>query len=396
MATQGVLGPSVLPSGRLRIAMDDVIHDLNVDKTPLLKLLSMVGKETKKRMKFEWMTQELMSSWGTLSAVGGAWAGGAANNGTLTVPAGEAYKYASGDVITLPGQIDVNIYISSVNLSTGVLTCRTVDGSNIDLSGASTGADKIFNITNSFELGSGKGTIKDEQPTEHYNYLQITQTPVGVVETMLHLDYVGGDELKRKRNMAGIDHAFKIEKTLFFGRRHKATVGYMNGKYEQYFTGGLIEFVDSGNITDLDGGNLTESTFANWVKKAIKYADEPVIFCGEIVFEALTYWAKQYLEIRQNEETYGMKVATYLTPYGDKVRLIPHLELLKNEYAGWAFCVDIRDMKYVALEGEDTHLVTDIQQPDLKQKIDEYRTWFGVKVINGKKHGILMDVGGIA
>jgi len=392
----GPLSPKILATGRLRVEIDDIIHELNINKNLLLFLLTKIGKKEVGRMKFQWLTKERKPDWGTLQAVGGNWAAGAAADGTLTVPADEVWLYGAGDIIKIPTVSETNIYVKSVNVGAGVLTCQTVDGSNIDLSGVAVPlTDGIFSVSNSFELGSGMGTLKSHQPAENYNYIQITQTPYGVVETLEHVEYEAGPtEMSQLEKEKAIEHAFDIEKTLFFGRKHYQAVGYMNGVYEQYFTGGLYEAI-STNIVDANGA-LTEAEFANWVKKITKYAEKPVIFAGEMVFEALTYWAKNKLQIRQDETTYGMAVATYLTPYGDRVQVIPHRELLQKAYAGFAFGVDLADIGYRYLKGLDTHIEVEIQQPDLKQKINEIRTWFGLWIGNEKRHGVLYNVTSIA
>jgi len=395
MGTQGVLSPKHLVTGRLRVALDKEIYDLDIDKAPLLKLLSVIGKQSVKQMKFSWLTKERMPDWGTIDAFGGNWAAGAATDGTITVPTDEVWMYASGDLIKCPADSDVNLYIDSVNKSTGVLTCRTYDNTTtVDFSAGTTGANKLFLISNAFELGSGKGIIKTHQPVENYNYIQIAQTPYGVVETLQHVEYeAGGKEFEEQEREKAIEHAFMLEKTLFFGRKHVATTGYMNGEYEQYFTGGIYEALQTNIKSEAD---LTKAEFASWVKDSIRYAKRPVIFAGELIFEALTWWAEQKLQIRQDEKTLGMAVAIYLTPYGDRVKVIPHRELLKNEYAGWAFCIDLDDIRYRYLEGEDTHLEVEIQQRGEKKVINEYRTWFGLWIGNEKRHGVLKDVATIS
>ena len=396
MANQGVLNPGALASGRLRVQFDKDIYSLNIDKTKLLLLLEKAKKEKTGGMEFKWMSKERKSDWGTLSSFGGAWAAGAASTGTITVPAGEAWMYSEGDIIrdADSNDPDTNLYIDSVNQSTGVLTCRTFDGSNVDFTAGHTGTNKLFQISNSFELGTGMGTIKSHQPTSQSNYIQIIQTPYGVVETMQHLEMeVGDKEFTRLEQEKQLEHLFDIEKTFFYGQKHKATTGYMNGTYEQYFTGGIAEAVSSNLVASV--GNLSEDAFAAWVVDITRYAENPVIFAGEIIFEALTRWSKNKLQVQRSEKTLGMAVSSYLTPYGDLVNVIPHRELLTNEFQGDAFAIDLKDIKYKYLDGEDTHLEVGIQATDLKQVINEYRTWFGTWIGNEKRHGMMTGVTGI-
>ncbi len=389
-----VSGEAYLATGQKKYAIDDMIHDLDIDRTPFIHLLNKLGKESVDQMKFEHMTDERRIDWVTPSAVGGAWAAGAASTGTLTVSTDEVWLFSAEDVILVPGVSNEPIYVSSVNQTTGVVTCRTVTGSNIDFSGVGSIIDKIFLMGQSFEIGSGMGTIKSQKVSDHYNYIQIFKRPCGVTTTAQHISYRGGDIFDRAKKISAIEHEFDLEKTFFFGKKKYVTQGYQNGTYEQYFTGGLREAI-STNVKDA-GGALTQTEFMTWVKQITEYAEEPLIFCGDLVLEALNTWYDDKLQIRRDENTFGMKILEVLTVFGDRVMLSPHRYLLKNDFAGMAFAVDVRDVKYEYLQGLDTHLVTGIQQPDLNQRIDEYRTWAGLKLRNEKKHGFLYGVTSIS
>lgn len=401
MGIQGAVGEykggsQVLQQGRLKLAFDEEIYRLDIDKSLLLMLLNMkVGKESVGRDKFYWQTKERKSDFVTSTAIAGAWASASASSGTITVGSTDKYLFAEGDTIKIPTiSQTVNIVLTAVNQTTGVLTGQTVNDDNIDLSGVGSNYPDIFRVANAFEIGSGKGTIISQQPTEEYNFIQIVQTPIGITTSAMHYDYRGKNELDEQRFEAGVDHAYKLEKTLFFGQRGMDTTGLMNSTYPQYYAGGLRQYI-STNVTDASGA-LTQSEFAAWVKTATRYSKNPVIFAGELIFEALTTWSEQKLEVQRTEDTLGMAVTNYLTPYGDRVKVIPHRELLAGDWQGVAFSVDMADIKYVALEGLDTHLEVDIQQPDLKQKIDEFRTWMSLKITNEKRHAYLYGVTSIS
>lgn len=395
MGNTGIISPLTLTSGRVRVQLDKEIKKLNIDKTPLLKLMSMVGKKGVGDMTYKWLTKERRSEWGGISSYGGDWSSGANKAGTIVVTSGEGWKYAKGDIIKVIGSgTDINIHVDSV--ATDTLTCRTIDNSTtLDFSSTPpTGANKILNISNSFEIGGGRGTIKSHQPSENLNYIQIVQHPYGVVETSQHLEYeAGGTEFSELEKETMIEHEFSKERLFFFGQKHKATTGYQDGTYEQYFTGGILEALSTNVTTESD---LTQAEFSDWVNQSIYYAKKPVIFAGETVYEALSWWLGQKLQTRQDETTLGIAVANYMNEYGQTVKVIPHRELLKNSYAGYAFCVDLDDIGYRYLNGEDTHLEVGIQSVGYKQEINEFRTWFGVYMGNEKRHGVLKGVTSIS
>ena len=379
----------ILPDNqRLKVQFDQEISYLNVDKNLLMQFSSKLKKNAVERMKFSWNTQERKKDFVTLNGAVTGFAG--TSSGTFTVSATDAFLFAEGDVILFP-DVDNSqtIYVSAVNQSTGVVTAETVAGGTITIADTNV----AFLMGNSFESGSGVGTIKSEQPTEVFNYLQIMQTPVGVTTTANHLGYESNPEFQKQVFEAGIDHAFNIEKTLFVGKKHRATTGFMsaNGKYEQWFTGGLFEAIQT-NAVAASGGVLTQTEFSDWLIQSTKYAKNSVIFASERVYEALTFWAETKLELTRNESTLGMAVTKYQTAYGDTVMLMPHRELLINELNDMAFCVDMAELEYKFLKGLDTHIERDVQQPGDKLKTDEYRTWFGMKWGNEKRHGVLTGV----
>jgi len=389
-----VLSPKHLTTGRLTIDLDKEIHKLNIDKIPLMKMMDVVGKRSTEQMEYKHLYKERKSDWGGIASFSGSWASGANKAGNIVVTTGEGWMYGAGDIIKLPNDTDVNIYVDSV--STDTLTCHTYDNSTtVNLTAGTTGANTILNIGNSFELGSGKGTMKSHQPSESTNYIQIHQSPFGIVETLDYVSYeAGGKELQEREQDAYIDHLFGLEKLMFFGQKHKATTGYMDAVYEQYFTGGAFELITTNATTESD---LTYAEFGNWINDCVYYAKKPVVFAGATIFEALSWWlGDRGLQTRQDEKTLGIAVSQFMNQYGDVVKVVPHRELFKNYYAGYAICLDLDDVAYRYLQGADTHLEVGIQDVDKKQIINEYRTWCGFWMGNEKRHGELKGVSTIS
>lgn len=385
-------GSRFINANRVDLSFDEEIAYLNIDKNPLLLMMQKIKKTSVTEMLHTWQTMERKSDFVANTVVGGSWNSGSAASGTLTVSTSYVHLFSAGDIFMLPAASPSRtFYVDSVDQATGVITARTVDASGIDLSAAAADTYNLFLISNSFEEGSGMGTIKTEQPSEQYNYVQIAQTPVGITTTGQKIAYRGISEWDRIRFEAGIDHAFKMEKNLFFGQRKVLDTGLMLSRNRQYFMGGLTNYI-STNVTTDANGVLTQTEFTDWMIDWTHYAEMPACFVGDIIFEALTTWAETSLLTSRTETALGMAVSKFVTPYGKTVTMIPHRELLVNDFAGWAFGVDVSDLEYLYLQGLDTHMATDIQTPDYKQKIDEWRTWMSMKVGNEKRHGLLKGV----
>jgi len=405
----GLLDPAQLEAMtpfRLRVDVSKEIDKLNMDVNLLTFLLDAVGKEEASQLTFNWLTKERMEEWTTINSFGGLWAAGAAVSGTINIPNAERYKIAPADLIKATGTAanpisEVNLFVTAVGLPDSggagftAISAQTYDNNTtVDFSAAVVpSVDGLLWLGNSFELGTGMGSIRSSQPTPNLNHIQIIQTPYGNLKEMKLIEYdAGGTEPAETEEEAKILHEYSKELTAFFGQKHMATVGYQNGVYQQGFTGGLMEAIQT-NIADLGGdADLTYAEWGKWVNQCTRYAKRPVIFAGEIVFEALSWWLGQTLETRQDESTLGIAVSTYKNEYGQLVKVIPHRELLRKRYAGYAFSVDLDDMKYKYLKGADTHVVMGIQQPDLKLEINEFRTWMGYWIGNEKRHGVMMGV----
>jgi hypothetical protein len=395
-----VVSPPDLQAGRAREEIAKEIDKLDFDKTPLLRILMEAGKEKSGQMTYNWLTKERRPDWGGIVSYGGAWAAGAATSGTITVTAGEGWLYAEGDIIQIPDNAQVNLYIDSV--AGDVITGRTYDNTTtVNLSAGPTGANRILGISDTFGLASNRGTMKQRQPDTNLNYIQIIQHPYGIAETTNFIEYdAGGNELMEQEEDAFLAHEFSKEKLFFFGQKHVANPGYMTsgGNLAQYFTGGLYEAAQSNTVPGavISEADLTYQEFSDWCAIWTKYAKKPVVFAGELIYGALPFWLRENLQTEQSEDTLGIAVTNFRTIYGQIIKVIAHRDLLVNHYGGYAFGVDLDDIKYRFLQGEDTHVEKDIQLPGDKQFINEFRTWFGVYIGNAKRHGLISDVATIS
>ncbi len=409
MGNIGMLSPQQLEAitpHRLKVDISSEIDKLNFEVSKLMLLLDACGKEEATQHEFHWLTKERIDEFINIQAIGGAWGAGAASTGTINIPNAERFKVCVADVIAPIGTAtnpisETNLYVNDVGAADSggagftTVTARTVNGENLDLSAATVPSVKGLHWRgNSFELGSGMGTIRSSQPEQKTNYIQVIQTPYGHLIDSEKVEYdAGKPEPVETEEEAKMLHQYTKELTAFFGQKHKQVLGYQNSKYEQYFTGGLMEAIETNVTTESE---LTQAEFGDWVNESIRYAKRPVIFAGERIFEGLSWWLGQTLQTQQDESTLGIAVSTYKNEYGQLVKIIPHREVLRERFAGYAFAVDLDDMKYKYLKGLDTTLYTEIQQPDLKLKINEFRTWLGFWIGNEKRHGVLKDVETIA
>ena len=395
-------GSTILQTGRLKVDISEEISYLNVDKSLLLHLLSKIKKEAVDRVTNYWQTQERKKDIVAYTAISGqvpAGVGGA----DITVAAADVQLFAPGDIILIPAfsQTRTFIVISISNPSGGPYTVKIRAVDQLATVGLAATGD-LFRLGNSFEDGSGVGTPISEQPSQDFNHIQIFQTPYGVTTTAKHLGYRGTTEWDKIKFEAGVDHAFKLEKSLFFGQRRFDAAGASPspGTYSQGFMGGLRDFI-STNVSDQAASTLTQDELDAWIISWTKYGNKmPAVIAGETVFAYLVRFAQSQvvpsswrINMTRNEKTFGIAMTKYVTAYGDEVLWMPHRELLTGaSLGGTAFGLDLTDLKYQFLQGLDTHTEVDVQPNGDKKFLDEIRTWCSLKVGNQKKHGLLTGV----
>ena len=400
---------SAIPTGRRSIAFDSVIEELDLDpkKTPLIYLLEKVKKESVDQLVYNWYSESRRPDWIAPASTffGGDWKAGAAATGTIIVADADAYLMYPSQIVRVPSVSALNIIITNAGSSGGGFTtfnAQTVSGSNINLSAANA-SNLIYLIGDAFEIGSGMGTIITTQPTQNYNYIQIVQTPIGITEEMTSIGMeVGGDEYARQKKLAAIYHQLKLEKIAWFGERKLNATGVSitgvtgAGTYAQYFTGGVRSSITT-NVTSSVGA-LDVDEFDTFVTEGARYADQPVIFCGELIAKGVRKWLKTdyTVNVNRTESVMGLSVMKYQTYDGKIVPIVPCPELFKEDLAGECYSLDMSDIKYKYLKGFDTRLELDLQENEVKQKIDEFRTYFGMKVGNEARHARMDGVTSIA
>ncbi len=85
-----------------------------------------------------------------------------------------------------------------------------------------------------------------------------------------------------------------------------------------------------------------------------------------------------------------MKVSTWVTAFGT-VNIV-HNPLFVEDYAGYAFMLDMESFAYRFMNNRDTKLETNIQAPDADGEIDQYISEVGLQRAQAAKHALLKGV----
>lgn len=252
-------------------------------------------------------------------------------------------------------------------------------------------SDSLFIIGNASAQGSGATNVNETKIFKTTNYTQIFKTSFAVTGTEKESKLYGGDDLRYKRQKKGTEHAIKIEQTFWFGEKFTTTD---NGK-KKSFTGGVFEFLNQGNSYIQDqNGVLTAPDFNTFLRNGFVWGQKPrkTLFAGGKVLQAVNEIARGQILMKPNEQSYGMEVSEWRTPFGviNMVHVPPRIWGEDNQ--GTAVLVDMESFRYRFYQNRDTRLKTNIQAPDVDGEIDAYETECGLERKQAPYHAIIKNV----
>ena len=157
-------------------------------------------------------------------------------------------------------------------------------------------------------------------------------------------------------------------------------------------TGGVLEFIQTGQAyVQNQGGALSAPDFNTFLREGFTYgSDSKWLFCGGVVMQAITEFSRGQLRTEIGQTTYGLSVSQYVTPFGT-INLV-HNPLFVQDYAGYAFLLDMECFKYRFMNNRDTKLFTNVQAPDVDGEIDQYVTEAGLQRMQAPRCALLKGV----
>jgi hypothetical protein len=189
----------------------------------------------------------------------------------------------------------------------------------------------------------------------------------------------------------GIEQAKNVELTGLLGGSGEDT----SGSQPRRTTKGVIPAITT-NVTDAVGA-LSETEFQTFQRSLARYGNRNrTLFASALVLGVLNNFAQGKIQMRQGENTYGLAVTTYVSPFGT-LDTIYHPLLEGAVYGGYAIALDMSELSYVYLGGgpggsRDNHKRENIQENDRDGRKDEFLVECGFKLGAEKKHGKLIGV----
>jgi hypothetical protein len=375
IATTAVGNGNIL-ANRIVVDMANEIAFLEPSATPLVVLTKRMNTKGCSNPKFEWMDNDTDVRWVPNSATTAT-----STATSVSVAEGKGALFAVGDLVKVPSTAEV---LKVTAIETDALTVtRSIGGT----AAAEIPADeKLLIIGNASMQGSGAPAEKVIGVTPFFNYTQIFKTPFSVTNTLEATKLYGMKELARLRKNNGIVHAKSMEYAFLFGEKGIVTTG----SQPETYVGGIFEFL-SGNANNktVAKASATISDLLTFCQNVFTYGgDSRTCLVSPDVLSWFAELADKKVQLIQSnkDQTYGLNVTKYLTPFG-VLNLVMH-PLLVQGYAGKMIALDFNDIYYRPLTGRDTKMMTNIQAADEDGQRDQFITEAGIELRLPLKHGI--------
>jgi len=392
--------------GRLIVDAVDKIFLLEPNKHPLVSLMTNVGrvydgkswkgsslmKAATGNPEFKWFEDVYGGRYAKVAAVSGTTAAL-----TLTVSgagSSSAYIFTPGDVVR-NARTGENFVVNTVGSETTITVLENGRSWGTTAAATPTVGDGLFIVGNVNEENASTRHVNSTRTSSESNYTQIFRTAFSVSGTEKAAKLYGGDDLPYMRAKKGTEHALDIERAFWFGEK-KSGVGSSaltsGAGTPMRATGGILEFLESGgSYVQNQGGALTAPDMNTFLREGFTYGNTTkMLFAGGIVLQEINEIARGQIQTKVGDSTYGIKISEWQTAFGT-VNIV-HNPLFVEDYAGYAFLLDMDCYRYRYMDGRDTKLRTNIQSPDVDGQVDEYLTEAGLERKQSPKHAILKGV----
>lgn len=376
-----------ISEGRLIRRVDQKIYLVEPDEGPLVTLLNAINnREATDNVKYEWIEDDFIARWATLSST--PVADGA---GDTTVIVTDGTLFVKGDQFFAPrADSTVPEVLRVTDISANTLTVERDLGSTGRQAIAANANLKI--IGPAYEEMDVPPDSKYTSPVTYFNYVQPFRTSMATSwEKSASKHYGSEDERMREEKKKMVEHKRKMNDSFMWGARSLDLTGSKtNNPFRT--TGGINARIIT-NVTDM-GGMLTPKKLDIFAETAFRYGSkEKYLFVSGRVLTAVGSWGKKYCQLRTRDTTFGMNITTIVTPHGtwNVVRDFS-LESPGTGYGfqGWAFSLDLDAIKYRYLSGNgnnyDTHVRSDAVKDGRGGWVDEIVTIAGVQLRNESWH----------
>jgi len=357
--------------------------------SPLNALLSMGQSESTNDPAFRNFRDELPER---RMKVNGAVTSTGTSSETITLDADNENKFAISGSIVVNGATGEVMHVTSDTTGTSLVVTRNVGGTAHAIADNA----ELFIAGFAAQEGADTPTAVSFDAVMVENFCQIFRTSFSVTGTMNSTYLRTGDKQDEARVKALKMHMSDIERAMFFGKKDEDNA---SSAQPRRFTGGLMTSLTnkfdvgtaSSSAINAADGILTEEEFDLALTETIfKFgSNSKIAFVGAKVANHLQQFGKDRWQPTQVEGAYGVNLTRYSTFAGD---LMVHLHPQFRQIPGMDTAMVIVDFPYLSyryLEGRDTQLLEDRQNPGADTEVSEYLTECGLELMQDSVHAVI-------
>jgi hypothetical protein len=352
-------------------------------------------KEGTDEPKFEWIEDQEVTFWGSVSNGTTSYSSVATNLAVADVTI-----FCVGDEVVVPAAAtttsdEVMLVTAIAGSSTGTITVtRNVGSAGADTIGA-TASLRI--IASSLTEDSDTPTQRYQAQTAKASYAQIFRTPVQITHTAASSKKYGGNDRKQQLVKALVRHRNEIEGAGLWSRAAET----LSGPSSQWTTMGVKSIIAT-NKTNANT-TLTNTVFNNFGESAFRFnsgKNQKLLLCSARNSSAINSLAQGKLNAFSKDKAFGVSLMSYIAPLGEFL-LKNHFRIEDgvsgaNGFNDEAYAIDLDGVKIRYLDGGegligDTKLYQDVQQDGTTVRVDEYRSQIGWQFIQEAWHSLLYN-----
>jgi len=387
----GDLATDIINQSQRVVDMQDRISELEPNNAPFVALLRKIGKYQAKSPKVEWLEDESMPRFDTVSA---AITATTATNIGVTNAAW--YRVGDGIRITETGE-----FVEVTAVCAGYIGVNRQRGGTA--AATATSAAGLYIVNNANAEGASLRTIKTVRLVNQANFAQIIRTPFGVTGTEMASQLYGQytNDRVRLQHKYGLEHERQIEATYVWGAKMEDT---STAGAPKRWCGGAFEFIQT-NVYNA-AGVLTRANFENlFLRKAFRFgSDRKVLFASPLLMQAIDGFAWNGYNAGTSSvgstrvvtdspaSEYGVAVKTYVCSQGTVDIVMKRHWNDSTNLSGDGFLLDLDAIRMATLR--DTKLLLERQAPDADKLEDEYLTETSLIFEHERRHGLITGVTG--
>lgn len=369
-------------SAQITFEIDDEIADLQADIAPITTLTqnlmqtSTVSAETH---RYEWFEDDIRHANITANESIDA------SETVIDVNSGDADK-VHPDMLLMNTATDEVMFVEEKDASANTITVTRGYG-NSSAQSSSTSSDTLLILGPAMMQGSGSPEIVTRTPSKEHNFVQIFKHPFETTETLNEsvLD-APESQFNREQSKKQREHLAERERAFIFGTRNEDT----SAKHPRYTTRGVLRRITTNVETSI--GTLTEDKLNNFAQSAFDFGSgEKWLMAGSNILSAIDGFARDDLQTRVDDSTFGIHVNEYRTTFG-MLNIVEHKIFSRHGLAGLGFILDTMSMESKFMSNRNTQLELNIQAPDEDVTRAQFLAEGGMKIENEEKHMKLRGV----